>query len=121
MKYAARVIITRANGVIVSISSVAGAIRGLGTQTYTGSRHAIVGPTKNVAAELRAHGIRVNYVSPYAVPTGFAFAHLEEERTADAVPGFRDFIGTRANFRGIELTADDVANTVLYLACDGSE
>lgn len=76
---------------------------------------------RNVAAELGKYGIRVNCVSPYAVPTGLALAHLpEEERTEDAMAGFRAFVGGNANLQGVELTADDVANVVLFLASDES-
>ncbi|KAF6157613.1 hypothetical protein GIB67_037186 [Kingdonia uniflora] len=119
MKHAARIMIPRARGSIVSLSSVASAIGGVGPHAYTGSKHAIVGLTKNVAAELGAHGIRVNCVSPYAVATQLALAHLpEEERTEDAWESFRAFVGTHANLKGVELTASDVADTVLYLSSD---
>ncbi|KAF8398294.1 hypothetical protein HHK36_017221 [Tetracentron sinense] len=119
MKHAARVMIPHAKGSIVSLSSVSSVTGGLGPHAYTGSKHAVVGLTKNVAAELGAHGIRVNCVAPYAVPTNLALAHLpEEERTEDAWTGFRGFVGRNGNLQGVELTADDVANAVLYLASD---
>ncbi|KAF5469809.1 hypothetical protein F2P56_010368 [Juglans regia] len=119
MKHAARIMIPLKKGSIVSLCSVASAIGGLGPHAYTGSKHAVLGLTKNVAAELGLHGIRVNCVSPYAVLTGLALAHLpEEERTEDAMAGFRDFTGSNANLQGVELTTDDVANAVLFLASD---
>ncbi|CAF2214220.1 unnamed protein product [Brassica napus] len=71
--------------------------------------------------ELGQHGIRVNCVSPYAVATKLALAHLpEEERTDDALVGFRNFAAANANLKGVELTVDDVANVVLFLASDES-
>ncbi|RID49367.1 hypothetical protein BRARA_H00170 [Brassica rapa] len=71
--------------------------------------------------ELGQHGIRVNCVSPYAVVTKLALAHLpEEERTDDALVGFRNFAAANANLKGVELTVDDVANVVLFLASDES-
>ncbi|KAK6131212.1 hypothetical protein DH2020_035042 [Rehmannia glutinosa] len=86
---------------------------------YTGSKHAVLGLTKSVAAELGKHGIRVNCVSPFAVATGLALTHLpEDERTEDALIGFRNFVGSHANLKGVDLTADDVANAVLFLASD---
>jgi xanthoxin dehydrogenase len=42
----------------------------------------------------------------------------EDERTEDALIGFRSFIGRNANLQGVELTVDDVANAVLFLASD---
>lgn len=121
MKHAARIMIPQKKGSIVSLCSVASAVAGLGPHHYTSSKYALLGLTKNVAAELGLHGIRVNCVSPYAVATNLALAHLpEEERTEDAWTGFRDFIGRNANLQGVELTADDVANAVLFLASDES-
>ncbi|XP_009354435.2 xanthoxin dehydrogenase [Pyrus x bretschneideri] len=121
MKHAARAMIPRKKGSIVSLSSVASVVAGLGPHAYTGSKHAVLGLTQNVAAELGNHGIRVNCVSPYAVATNLALAHLpEEERTEDAWTGFRTFVGNNANLQGVELTVDDVANAVLFLASDES-
>ncbi|KAK6115389.1 hypothetical protein DH2020_007658 [Rehmannia glutinosa] len=119
MKHAARIMIPAKKGSIISICSVASAVGGLGPHAYTGSKHAVLGLTKSVAAELGKHGIRVNCVSPFAVATGLALAHLpEDERTEDALIGFRNFVGSHANLKGVDLTADDVANAVLFLASD---
>ncbi|XP_031284928.1 xanthoxin dehydrogenase [Pistacia vera] len=119
MKHAARIMIPQNKGSIISICSVASAIGGIGPHAYTGSKHAVLGLNKNVAAELGKYGIRVNCVSPYAVATGLALAHLpEEERTEDALAGFRDFTGRNANLQGVELMPEDVANAVLFLASD---
>lgn len=121
MKHAARVMIPLKKGSIISLCSVASAIGGIGPHAYTGSKHAVLGLTKNVAAELGSHNIRVNCVSPYAVATPLAVAHLpEEERTEDVLDGFRAFVGRVANLQGVELTANDVANAVLFLASDES-
>ncbi|XP_019159252.1 PREDICTED: xanthoxin dehydrogenase [Ipomoea nil] len=119
MKHAARVMIPLGKGSIVSISSVASAIAGIGPHSYTASKHAVLGLTQNVAAELGKHGIRVNCVGPYAVATPLALAHLpEDERTEEAWEGFRAFAARNANLQGVELTARDVANAVLFLASD---
>lgn len=119
MKHASRIMIPQKKGSIISLSSVAGSIGGLGPHAYTGSKHAVVGLTKNVAAELGQHGIRVNCVSPYGVPTSLALAHLpEEERTENSMDGFRAFMTRNANLQGVELSSQDVANAVLFLASD---
>lgn len=119
MKHASRIMIPKKKGSIISLSSVAASMGGLGPHLYTGSKHAVVGLTKNVAAELGQHGIRVNCVSPHGVPTNLAVAHLpEDERTEDSMAGFRDFIARNANLRGVELCPEDVANAVLFLASD---
>ncbi|KAK9078701.1 hypothetical protein SSX86_002758 [Deinandra increscens subsp. villosa] len=119
MKHAARVMIPLKTGSIVSLCSVASAFGGLGTHSYTGSKHAVLGLTKSVAAELGNHGIRVNCVSPYAVLTNLALAYLpEDERTDDVKAGFRAFVGKNANLQGVDLVREDVANAVLFLASD---
>ncbi|KAL2928015.1 Short-chain dehydrogenase reductase 2a [Bienertia sinuspersici] len=69
IKHAARVMIPRGGGCIISTSSVAGCMGGLGPHTYTASKHAIVGLTKNTACELGRFGIRVNCISPFGVAT----------------------------------------------------
>lgn len=119
MKHAARIMIPLKRGTIISLSSVASTIGGLGPHSYTGSKHAVLGLTRNVAAELGNHGIRVNCVSPYAVPTHLALVHLpEDERTEEALADVRAFAGKHANLKGVELMPDDVANAVVFLASD---
>ncbi|XP_062115634.1 (+)-borneol dehydrogenase 2 isoform X2 [Humulus lupulus] len=119
MKHASRIMIPKKKGSIVSLCSVASVLGGIGPHPYTGSKYAVLGLTKNVAAELGIHGIRVNCVSPYTTPTNLALSHLpEEERTEDAWTGFRDFARQNANLQGAELTVEDVANAVLFLASD---
>lgn len=119
MKHASRIMIPNKKGSIVSLSSVAASIGGLGPHGYTGSKHAVVGLTKNVAAEIGKHGIRVNCVSPYGVPTNLAVAHLpEDERTDNAMAGFQAFMSRNANLQGVELSTEDIANAVLFLASD---
>ncbi|XP_047982648.1 xanthoxin dehydrogenase-like [Salvia hispanica] len=119
MKHAARIMIPAKKGSIISVASVSSALGGIGPHAYTGSKHAVLGLTKNVAAELGKHGIRVNCVSPYAVATGLALAHLPEElRTEDTWANFRSFVANNANLQGVELTAEDVANAVVFLASD---
>ncbi|KAJ1293044.1 hypothetical protein BS78_01G037800 [Paspalum vaginatum] len=119
MKHAARVMIPRKRGSIVSLASVASAIGGMGPHAYTASKHAVVGLTKSVATELGRHGVRVNCVSPYAVPTALSMPHLpQDERAGDALKDFLAFVGGEANLKGVDLMPRDVAQAVLYLASD---
>lgn len=79
----------------------------------------MLGLTKNVAAELGKHGLRVDYVSPNAAPTSLSMPHLpENERQEDEPKAFVSFVGSHANMKGVDLTADDVARAVIYLAID---
>ncbi|WOK96806.1 hypothetical protein Cni_G05514 [Canna indica] len=119
MKHAARIMIPKGKGSIVSMASVASVLGGMGPHAYTGAKHAVVGLTKNVAAELGRHGIRVNCVSPFATPTRLSMPYLpESERKEDALEGFLTFARSNANLKGVDLMPNDVAEAVLYLASD---
>ncbi|CAL0308653.1 unnamed protein product [Lupinus luteus] len=121
MKHAARIMIPKKKGSIITIASIASTTGGIGMHPYTGSKHAVVGLTKSVAAELGKHGIRANCVSPYAILTALTLANLPEAlRYGDVAAGFRNFMRANANLQGVELTTDDVANAVLFLASDES-
>ncbi|GAB2302648.1 Zeaxanthin epoxidase, chloroplastic [Dionaea muscipula] len=119
MKHASRIMIPRKKGAIVSVCSVTSTVGGMASHEYTGSKHAVLGLTRSVAAELGKHGIRVNCVSPYAVPTRLSMPYLpEDERTEDILAGFHAFCAGAANLQGVNLTAEDVAKSVLFLASD---
>jgi NAD(P)-dependent dehydrogenase (short-subunit alcohol dehydrogenase family) len=116
MKHAARVMKAQRDGVIVSVSSIAGVMGGLGPHAYAAAKTAIVGLTRNVAAELGGYGIRVNAVAPGRIATPM---------TADLVAGDPENIdGVLAYLRhrsplfqraGV---ADDIAQSVAWLASD---
>jgi len=118
MKHAARVMKPRGTGSIISMSSTAGLMGGLGPHAYAAAKHAVVGMTRNVGAELARFGIRVNAIAPAGMAT---------EMVADVLTGDPDAIATAAeqlaaasplvNRAG---TADDVANAALWLASDES-
>jgi 3-oxoacyl-[acyl-carrier protein] reductase len=86
-------------GSIVNISSLAG-IRGLekfpGFCAYTASKHAVVGLTESLAAEGKAHNIRVNCIAPGAVDT---------QMLQEAAPGLKT-----------DAKPADIAKSILFLA-----
>ncbi|MCD9645359.1 Zeaxanthin epoxidase, chloroplastic [Datura stramonium] len=119
MKHSARIMIPRKKGSIVSLGSIAGAIGGAGSHGYTATKFGVLGLTQNVAAEMGKHGIRVNCVSPYAVPTGLGLAHVPpDQRKDEAIKDFHSYFGKFANLQGVDLVDQDVANAVLFLASD---
>ncbi|OIT00914.1 PREDICTED: short-chain dehydrogenase reductase 2a-like [Nicotiana attenuata] len=135
MKHAARVMIPRGYGCIISTSSVAGVMGGLGPHAYTASKHAIIGLTKNAACELGCHGIRVNCISPFGVATSMlinAWNHCEEDEgeengvklgvpCEEEVEKMEEFVRNLANLKGTNLRAKDIAEAALYLASDESK
>lgn len=135
MKHAARAMVPRGAGCIISVASVAGVMGGLGPHAYAASKHAIVGLTANAACELGKHGIRVNCVSPFGVATRMLVdawrevddagehedvAPADAPPTAEEVEKTEEMVRELANLKGATLTARDVAEAILYLASDES-
>ncbi|CAI0424008.1 unnamed protein product, partial [Linum tenue] len=112
IKHAARAMVARGGGCVVSTASVAGVMGGMGPHAYTASKHAVVGLTKNAACELGRYGIRVNCISPFGVATSM----LSEEEVEE----MEEFVRGLANLKGPTLRARDVAEAALYLASDES-
>jgi NAD(P)-dependent dehydrogenase (short-subunit alcohol dehydrogenase family) len=69
MKCAARVMVPQRDGVILTTSSPAGVVGGVGPHAYSAAKAAVLGLTRSVAAELRPHNIRVNAIVPGATVT----------------------------------------------------
>ncbi|XP_028767289.1 secoisolariciresinol dehydrogenase-like [Neltuma alba] len=112
-KYAARVMIPRGKGSIISTASVSGIMGGVGTCAYICSKHGVIGLMKNAAVDLGRYGIRVNCVSPYAVPTPMTrtFLKMDDEGIAELY----------SNLKGTALAAQDIAEAVLYLGSEESK
>jgi len=118
MKHAARVMKPRATGSIISMSSTAGLFGGLGPHAYAAAKHAVVGLTKNVGAELCHHGIRVNAIAPASMATEMVASVLAGDPSAldQAAAALAD----ASPLTGRAGTALDVANAALWLASDES-
>ena len=68
-KAAGRVMADRGQGHIVNIASAAGKVAIARLVTYAGTKHAVVGITDSLRAELRPHGIQVSAIMPNVVNT----------------------------------------------------
>lgn len=88
--------LTHNAGRVINISSIAGREGTPLLASYCAAKHGVVGLTRALAEELRAAKVSVNAVCPGSVDT----AMLRE-----GMPGARP-----------DMTADDVAKTVLFLA-----
>ena len=117
MKHAARVMKPRKTGAIVSMSSTAGIMGGLGPHAYTASKHAVIGMTKSVAAELCHFGIRVNAIAPHGMATAMVSALSGDPND---IEGTKADLASRSPLPGRAGVAEDVANAALWLASDES-
>lgn len=57
------------DGAIVNMASIHGTVAALGNGAYTATKHAVVGITKNAAAEYGPQGLRINAVGPGYIDT----------------------------------------------------
>ncbi len=97
------------NGVIINMSSVIGEMGNAGQSSYAASKAGVIGFTKSVAKELGSRNIRCNAIAPGFVETDMT-SYLQEGEAADKYKA------------GIPLgrfaSAEDIANTALFLASD---
>ncbi|XP_030463055.2 secoisolariciresinol dehydrogenase-like [Syzygium oleosum] len=112
-KHAAQAMIPLRRGSIINVGSVSSSVGGVASHAYASSKHAVVGLTRNVAAELGRYGIRVNCLSPYFIRTQLT----KEMFKFDENPEFRVY----SNLDGATLQQEDVAEAALFLGSDESK
>ncbi|XP_024989036.1 secoisolariciresinol dehydrogenase-like [Cynara cardunculus var. scolymus] len=110
-KHAARVMIPKCSGSIITTASVCSITGGVASHAYTSSKHGVVGLAKNVAAELGKYQIRVNCISPHFIPTLLAMKFFDMDENSTVY----------SNLKGKTLGPQDVANAAVFLASDESE
>jgi len=118
MKHAARVMKPRGSGSIVSMASTAGVMGGLGPHAYAAAKHAVVGMTKNVGAELCRFGIRVNAIAAASMATPMVANVLTGD--PGAIEEAKRILASQSPLRDRPGLAEDVANAALWLASDES-
>jgi 3-oxoacyl-[acyl-carrier protein] reductase len=103
-----RTMLKQRSGVIVNIASIVGIMGNAGQANYSASKAGLIGFTKTVAKELASRGIRSNAVAP-----GFIQTPMTDKLSPEAKKMQTDFIALKR--LGLP---EDVANVVLFLACD---
>jgi NAD(P)-dependent dehydrogenase (short-subunit alcohol dehydrogenase family) len=115
MKHAARVMVPQGSGAIISTSSTAGILGGLGPHCYTACKHAVIGLTKSVASELASSGVRVNAISPGSTVTAMTSMAIAGDHTATDAAAKAIAAGSALGIAGYP---EDIANAALYLASE---
>ena len=105
--------IKQGSGAVVNTGSIAGLVGSPNMSAYVASKHAVLGITKSVAGEVAAHGIRVNAVCPGPVDTRMIASVLGQVSPSDEA-GARQRYASAIPL-GRFCTADEIANTVLFL------
>ncbi len=118
MKHAGAAMVARGGpGSIISTSSTAGVLGGLGPHAYTAAKHGVVGLTKSVANELAPYGIRVNAISPGNTATAMTAAAITGDHSDVDAAAERIGQGSPLGYAGLPV---DIGNAALYLASDES-
>ncbi|MBZ8117430.1 SDR family oxidoreductase [Roseovarius sp. LXJ103] len=116
-RWAARLMRAQGSGAIIITSSTSGQWGHPLRSPYCASKWALVGLTKTLAMELGPAGVRVNAICPGAVEGD----RMDRVVAMEAAAAGRDEADVRAQYvSGVSMrtwvTADDLADTVLFLA-----
>ena len=97
-------------GAIVNMASVVGVMGNAGQANYCASKAGLIGLTKSAARELASRGIRANAIAP-----GFIESAMTDKLSEEIKQQY---------FKSIPLarfgTAEDIANTAVFLASDAA-
>lgn len=109
-QFASRMMLRSGGGSIINLSSIIGTRGAKGNSIYSASKAALLGITQSLSKELAASNIRVNAVAPGIIDTDLTKQLSEENKQALLNNISMGRIGT----------ADEVANSILFLASDMS-
>jgi NAD(P)-dependent dehydrogenase (short-subunit alcohol dehydrogenase family) len=108
------IFIAKGAGIIINIASAGGLLGSRAGASYTASKHAVVGLTKNVGFQYAKLGIRCNAIAPGAVNTNIGTTIYDPNQ-----------FGMERSLAGISLNPrvgepSEIAKIALFLACDDS-
>lgn len=107
------IMLKQGNGNIINIASVGGLFGSRAGLSYTTSKHALIGLTKNIGFMYAQKGIRCNAIAPGGVNTNIG---------KDMKPnkfGYERCVSGGANMPRTG-ESNEIANTALFLACNDS-
>jgi NAD(P)-dependent dehydrogenase (short-subunit alcohol dehydrogenase family) len=109
----------RDGAAIVAIASLNSWRGDANIPAYAASKHAVLGIVRSAALELGPRGIRVNCVGPGPIATEALLSRMET-RARERGVAVEDALRLAAEGTSLKrmATVEDVANTVLFLACD---
>jgi NAD(P)-dependent dehydrogenase (short-subunit alcohol dehydrogenase family) len=108
------IFIKKGSGNIINIASAGGLLGSRAGVSYTASKHAVIGFTKNVGFQYAKLGIRCNAIAPGAVNTNIGTTIYDPNK-----------FGMERAMAGINLNPrvgepEEIARIALFLACDDS-
>ncbi|MFT9848769.1 SDR family oxidoreductase [Aneurinibacillus sp. REN35] len=108
------VFLERKNGIIINVASVGGLYGARAGATYTASKHAVIGFTKNTAFMYAKEGIRCNVIAPGGVETNISttMTNINEFGMGRIQPGISTNPRTGQS--------EEIAGVALFLASDES-
>lgn len=112
MKYQVPALKKSGGGSIVNCASICGMIAAPGFGAYVATKHAIIGLTKNAAADYAADNIRVNAILPGPVETEIWDHLVEGEKALDAF--------TAGTLMKRYARSEEVARPAVFLLSDWS-
>lgn len=121
IKHAARVMGPAGSGSIICTASISGVMGGLGTHPYSISKLSVAGIVKLAAGELCRRGIRLNCISPFAIPTLQVMHHFSQIYKGVGREKIIEIIDSLGHLRGAKCEEIDVAKAAVYLASDDAK
>jgi NAD(P)-dependent dehydrogenase (short-subunit alcohol dehydrogenase family) len=113
MKYEVRQMLRQGGGAIVNTASNLAHVGYPNLSLYVAAKSAVVGLTRAVALEYAKEGIRINAVSPGPIETELA------ARVFGSLDAFRNELAPLQPMGRVGVP-DEIAEAILWLACDGS-
>lgn len=121
VKHAARVMTPRRSGCILVTASVTGILGGMAPLAYSVSKSAVAGLVRAAAPWLAARGVRVNCISPFAIPTRMSMEGMEEAYPALSEERRKELLEGAGVLAGAACAVEDVAKAAAFLASEDAK